>query len=135
MLVLSTPLDTIAARLATLAAAGRLPARMLSRDLLWPAAGLALLALGVWEWRHGSGWGALMAAAARRGFRRGRADREAGVHGAAWDVWLFSRRNAIFAAIPFALFGAVDDLSHNHVRLCGGSFFVAPAFRADCLPS
>ena len=67
MLVLSTPLDTIAARLATL----RLrPLRhdCSSRALLWPAAGIALLALGVWEWRHGTGWGALMAAVAAAAF-------------------------------------------------------------------
>ena len=37
---------------------------MLSRRLLWPAAGLALLALGWFEARHGSGWGAMVAALA-----------------------------------------------------------------------
>jgi len=47
MLLFSMPLDLIANRLATL----RLkpfPARLLSRVALWPAAGLALLALGWW---------------------------------------------------------------------------------------
>jgi hypothetical protein len=104
LLVVSTPLDTIASRLAMLRLRP-LPARMLSRLLLWPTFGLALLALGYWETRHGTGWGAFMAALAAAAFAEA-ARIEAGpapVHG---EIWLFSRRNAIWAAIPFALFGA-----------------------------
>jgi hypothetical protein len=55
LLVLSTPLDLVAQRLATLRLKPLSPS-MPSRRLLWPAAGLALLALGWFEARHGSGW-------------------------------------------------------------------------------
>ena len=47
LLIVATPLDLVAGRLATLRLRP-LPPRLLSRRLLWPAAGLALLALG---WR------------------------------------------------------------------------------------
>lgn len=104
MLVLATPLDLVARRLATLRLRP-LPPRALSRRLLWPAAALALLALG---WRltvHGSGWGALATAIAALAFaeaariERGRAD----IPG---QIWLFSRRNAILGLVPFAIAGA-----------------------------
>ncbi len=104
MLVVATPLDLVARRLATLRLRP-LPPRSLSRRMLWPAAGLALLALG---WRmtfHGSGWGALATALAALAFaeaarvERGHAD----IPG---EMWLFSRRNAILALVPFALAGA-----------------------------
>jgi hypothetical protein len=121
MLVLSTPLDTIAERLATLRLRP-LPARMLSRMLLWPAAGIALLALGAWEWRHGSGWGALMAAVATAALAQA-ARTEAKSGGAPWDLWLFSRRNAIFAAIPFALGGAWTTYLVTMFVYAAGSFF------------
>jgi hypothetical protein len=104
LLILSTPLDTIAGRLAMLRLRP-LPARMLSRVLLWPAFGLALLALGWWQTRHGVGWGPLMAAVAAAAFAEA-ARIEAGAAPAHGEIWLFSRRNAIWAAIPFALFGA-----------------------------
>ena len=104
LLVLSTPLDTIAGRLATLRLRP-LPTRMLSRVLLWPTFGLALLALGWWQTRHGAGWGPLMAVVAAAAFAEA-ARIEAGVSPAHGEIWLFSRRNAIWAAIPFALLGA-----------------------------
>lgn len=100
--LVSTPLDLIAARLATI----RLkpfPSRMLSRLGLWPAAGLALLAIGLWEMRHGTGWGAMVAAASGCAFAEAARIEKAGMGGA--DQWLFSRRNAIFLAIPFAIGG------------------------------
>ena len=59
LMVLATPLDLVAQRLATLRLKPLSPA-MFSRRMLWPAAGLALLALGWFETRHGSGWGAIM---------------------------------------------------------------------------
>jgi hypothetical protein len=127
MLVLSAPLDTIAARLATLRLRP-LPVRMLSRVLLWPAAGLALLALGVWEWGHGSGWGAAMAATAAAAFAQA-ARTEAGASGEVWDVWLFSRRNAILAAIPFAVFGEWTLYLITMVVYAAGSFFALQHFR------
>ena len=45
------------------------------RRLLWPAAGLALVALGWFEARHGGGWGAMVAALGRGGLRRSGTDR------------------------------------------------------------
>ena len=57
-MLLSTPLDLIAARLAKIRLKP-LPVRMWSRLALWPAAGIALLAIGWWETRHGSGWGSV----------------------------------------------------------------------------
>lgn len=103
LLVLATPLDIVAGRLATLRLKP-LPKRMLSRRLLWPAAGLALLALGIWESRHGGGWGAIMAAVAAAAFAE--AARIEGSAGLPGEPWLLSRRNAILLAIPFAPFGA-----------------------------
>jgi hypothetical protein len=104
MLVLSTPLDLIAARLATLRLRP-LPIRMWSRLALWPAAGIATLAVGLWELRHGTGWGALATAAAACAFGEAARLEKAGMP-AGGDLWLFSRRNATFLAIPFALAGS-----------------------------
>lgn len=104
MLIVSSPLDLVAQRLATLRLRP-LPASMLVRRLIWPAAGIALIALGWWESRHGGGWGALFAAvtaaALAEAFRIERGNAE--VPG---RIWLFSRRNAILLAIPFAIAGA-----------------------------
>jgi len=102
LLVLSAPLDIIASRLATLRLKP-LPKLMLTRRLLWPAAGIALLALAVWEARHAGGWGAVMAAVAAAAFAE--AARLEAVPGLPGEQWLLSRRNAIFLAIPFAVFG------------------------------
>jgi hypothetical protein len=104
LLILSTPLDTIASRLATLRLRP-LPARMLSRMALWPAAGVALLALALWQSRHGAGWGAIMAAVAAIAFAQAARTEGAGAD-VPGSVWLFSRRNAILAGIPFAIGGA-----------------------------
>jgi hypothetical protein len=104
MLVLSTPLDLIASRLGKL----RLrPLRetALSVRLLWPAAGLALIALGWWQGRHGGGWGAVLAAAAACAFAE--AYRLERAHcGKALPISLFSRRNTILAGLLFAIAGA-----------------------------
>ena len=103
-MLLSTPLDLIAARLAKIRLKP-LPGRMWSRLALWPAAGIALLAIGWWETRHGTGWGSLVAAAAACAFAEAaRIEKAAMPPGG--DLWLLSRRNAIFLAIPFALGGA-----------------------------
>ena len=103
LLVLSTPLDLIGARLASLRMQP-LPPRHLARRLLWPAAGLALLALGWWGSRHGGGWGALFAALTTGAFAEAMRTEKSGA-----DIppqpWLFSRRNAIIVAIPFAIGG------------------------------
>lgn len=101
LLLLSTPLDLIAARLATLRLRP-LPLRLLSRSTLEIVGGAALLALGWWESNHLLAWGAMLAALATIAFAEA-ARIERGSASADIAVWLFSRRNAIFTAIPFAL--------------------------------
>jgi hypothetical protein len=103
MLLLSTPLDLVASRLASLRLKP-LRAKMWSRLALWPASGIALLAIGLWETRHGTGWGSLVAAAAACTFAEA-ARIEKSVMPPGGELWLLSRRNAIFLAIPFALGG------------------------------
>ena len=100
LLLISAPLDLIAGRLATIRLRP-LPPRAWSRIALWPAAGLALFAIGLWEARHGTGWGSLVAAAAACAFAEAmRIEMPIG-----GDTWLLSRRNAILLAIPFAIAG------------------------------
>ncbi|MGH6659650.1 MAG: hypothetical protein ACREBP_06050, partial [Sphingomicrobium sp.] len=94
----------IAARLANLRLAP-LAARMPSRAALWPAAGLAAVALGWWEAHHGQGWAPFIAAISACAFAEA-ARVEKSPFPAGTDLWLASRRGAIFSAIPFALFGA-----------------------------
>ena len=121
LLLLSTPLDIIARRLATIRLRP-LPARMLSRRLLWPAAGIALLALGWWEARYGSGWGAIVSAAAALAFAEAmRIEKDAlAVPG---EIWLLSRRNAIFCGIPFALAGGWTGFLVFTALYAAASFF------------
>jgi hypothetical protein len=104
LLVLSTPLDLIASRLA-IVRMRPLSTRDLGRRALWPAAGLALLALGWWETRHGTGWGSMISVAATLAFAEA-ARIEKATTPLESEPWLFSRRSAIFVAIPFALAGA-----------------------------
>jgi hypothetical protein len=104
MLVLATPLDLVARRLATLRLRP-LPPRLLSRRLLWPAAGLALLALGWRMTMHGPGGEALATALAAMAFAEA-ARVERGTSEIPGQQWLFSRRNAILGVVPFALAGA-----------------------------
>jgi hypothetical protein len=104
MLILSTPLDLVASRLASL----RLRpfrTRMVGRLALWPAAGLALFALGWWRMEHGAGWGTLVCAAGTIAFAEAARIEKAAL-AIPGEVWILSRRNAIFAALPFALAGA-----------------------------
>ena len=125
LLVASTPLDLVASRLATLRLRP-LPTRMLSRLALWPAAGIALLALGWWETRHGTGWGSLVTAAAAAAFAEAaRIERSV----MSPDVWLFSRRNAIFAAIPFALAGSWTAYLIAILIYAAVSFFIVQHVR------
>ncbi|MEO6433752.1 MAG: NTP transferase domain-containing protein [Sphingomicrobium sp.] len=104
LLLLASPLDLIAARLANLRLQS-LAVRMPSRRALWPAAGAALVALGWWAAQHGPGWAPAIAAISACAFAEA-ARIEKPHHNAVNDYWLFSRRGAIFAAIPFAIFGA-----------------------------
>ena len=122
MLILSTPLDLVARRLATLRLRP-LPPRSLSRRLLWPAAGLALLALGWWLASNGSGWGSLVTALVTLAFAEA-ARIERGHDEVPGQVWLISRRNAILAAVPFALAGAWSVLLVALALYAAGSFFI-----------
>ena len=126
-LCLSAPLDLIAARLAVLRLRPLPPASWLRR-LLWPAAGLALAALGFWEMRHNTGWGALVTAFAAAAFAEA-ARIESQPHARETDIWLFSRRNAIFLAIPFALAGAWTSYLIALLVYSGGSFFLVQHVR------
>ena len=103
-LVLSTPLDLIARRLGILRLRP-LAEKSLSRRLLWPAAGLALLALGWWQAQAGSGWGAMLAVATGLAFAQAY-DLEKAGSDLPMPAWLLSRRNAILAGVPFAIAGA-----------------------------
>ena len=127
MLALSTPLDLAASRLATLRLRP-LAARMPSRLALWPAAGIALLALGWWEMRHGTGWGAFVTAIAVVAFAEA-ARLERSSMPAGGDIWLFSRRNAIFAAVPFALGGVWTAYLLAMLLYAALSFFIVQHVR------
>lgn len=123
LLLLSMPLDLIADRLATL----RL--RPLSRTLwarraLWPTAGVALLALGWWNARHGDGgWGATAAALAAAGFAQALKIERLGVV-LPFRRWLFARRTAIVAALPFAALGSWNSLLAFLAVYAAVSFFL-----------
>lgn len=127
LLVLSTPLDLVARRIAVLRLRP-LETRMLSRRLLWPAAGLALLALGWWVSRHGGSWGALLASASAAAFAEaGRA--ECGPADLPGQQWLFSRRNAILTALPFAAAGSWTALLLGLTLYAAASFFYVQHLR------
>jgi hypothetical protein len=127
LLLLSAPLDLIGARLATLRLKP-LPSRMLSKLALWPAGGLALLAIGLWEMRHGTGWGALVAAASACAFAEA-ARIEKSSMPPDGEQWLFSRRNAIFLAIPFALGGVWTAYLIGVLLYAALSFFIVQRVR------
>jgi hypothetical protein len=127
LLLLSTPLDLIATRLATLRLRP-LPVRMLSRRALWPAAGIALLAIGLWEMRHGTGWGALVTAGAACAFAEATRIEKAAMP-AGGELWLFSRRSAIFLAIPFALAGTWTAYLVAMLLYAATSFFIVQRVR------
>ncbi len=127
LLILSTPLDLIGARLASLRLQP-LPPKHLTRRLLWPAAGLALLALGWWVGNHGGGWGALFAAVTTAAFAEAAQIEQAGSDVPS-QTWLFSRRNAILAAIPFALAGWWVPYLAAAALYAAISFFAIQHFR------
>jgi CTP:molybdopterin cytidylyltransferase MocA len=127
LLSFSAPLDLIAARLATLRLKP-LASRMWSRLALWPAAGLALLAIGLWEMRHGTGWGAFVAAGSACAFAEAGRIEKAGMPRGE-DQWLFSRRNAIFLAIPFAIGGVWTAYLIAVLLYAALSFFIIQRVR------
>ena len=127
LLLLSTPLDLVAQRLATLRLQP-LSSSMLARRLLWPAAGLSLAALGWFEMRHGSGWGAMMAALGAAAFAEaGRVERLGRKLPAA--EWHFSRRTAIWLALPFAFGGWWSAYLGLLAVYSATSFFIAQHLR------
>ena len=127
LLLLSTPLDLVAERLAALRMRP-LAASLWIRRLLWPAAGFALLALGWWSNLHTSGWGALVTAIAACAFAQAARIEQAGIE-LLPAQWLFSRRNAIFTAIPFAIGGWWNGLLVGLAVYAAASFFIAQHFR------
>jgi len=127
LLLLSMPLDLIGGRLARLQLRP-LPTRMLSRLALWPAAGAALLALGWWQARHVSGWGALLAAGVAVAFAEA-ARIERGAQDVPGDSWLFSRRSAIVMALPFAIGGAWTSYLVALTVYAGATFFFVQHLR------
>ena len=127
LLLLSTPLDLVAQRLATLRLQPLSPA-MLSRRLLWPAAGLSLLALGWFETNHGSGWGALMAALGAGAFAEA-AQVERSGRTLPGNEWHFSRRSAIWLALPFAIGGWWSAYLAWLALYAATSFFIVQHFR------
>ncbi len=128
LLLVSTPLDLVAARLATLRLKP-LPRSLWTKRALWPAAGLALVALGWWSFRHGDGgWGALLGALTAGAF--GHALRtELGGEDVPFQPWLFARRNAIVAAVPFAAFGCWNLLLGILALYAASSFFLVQHLR------
>lgn len=127
LLLLSTPLDLVAGRLASLRLKP-LPPRNLTKLALWPAAGLALLAIGLWEMRHGTGWGSLVTAFAACAFAEAaRIERSAIPHSE--EMWLLSRRNAILAAVPFALAGQWTAYLVGILIYAALSFFIVQRVR------
>ena len=127
LLVLSTPLDLIAARLASLRLKP-LPAKMLSRLALWPTAGIAVLAIGLWEMRHGPNWGALVAAGSACAFAEAmRIEKSAMPSGG--DLWILSRRNCVALAIPFAIAGTWTAYLLGLLAYAAISFFIVQRVR------
>jgi hypothetical protein len=122
MLLLATPLDLIAQRLATLRLQPQ-PPNLLTRRLLRPAAGLALLGLGWFEARHGSGWGAMVAALTAAAFAEA-LKLEAENRTLPAEQWLFGWRPAIFLAVPFAVVGWWSALLGVLALYAAGSFFL-----------
>ena len=126
MLIASMPLDLIANRLATF----RLkpfPVRMLSRLALWPACGFALLVLGWWEMRHNTGWGAFISAIAAGAFAEATRIERAAIPDR--ELWLVSRRSAIFLAIPFAIAGSWTSYLVGLLAYAAISFFIVQHVR------
>jgi len=128
MLIVSTPLDLVAARLATLRLKP-LPRSLWTRRALWPAAGLALVALGWWSARHGDGgWGAVVAALSAAGFAQAMRV-ELGGEDVPFQRWLFARRTAIVAAVPFAALGWWTVLLGGLALYAAVSFFLVQHVR------
>jgi hypothetical protein len=131
LMLLSAPLDIVASRLATLRLRP-LAARLMSRRVLGPAAGVPLMALAWWEMAHGHGWGTLISGAGTIAFSEAMRIEQKGLPADA-DPWLFSRRSAIVAAIPFALAGAWTSYLIGLLIYAAVSFFIIQHVRHSAL--
>jgi hypothetical protein len=96
--------------------------RLLSRLALWPGAGLALLALGWWEMKHVSGWGALVTAIGAIAFSEAARLERPAIQDS--EPWLISRRSAIVLAVPFAIAGAWTSYLVVLLAYAAVSFFI-----------
>lgn len=121
LLLLATPLDLIADRLAMLRLQP-LAGNVLARRLLPSAAGLAALGLGWFQMRHGGGWGALVAALTTLAFAQA-LNVEALGREIPEEQWLFGWRPAIFLALPFAALGWWNGLLAALAVYAAASFF------------
>ena len=128
MLLVSLPLDLVARRLAILRLRP-MPTNSLSLRLIWPAAGVALIALGWFVARHdGGSWGAFFAAVTAIAFAEaGRIER--GGLRLGFGPWLFSRRAAIVIALPFAALGAWTPYLALLAVYAAGSFLLVQHVR------
>jgi hypothetical protein len=126
LMLLSTPLDIVAGRLATLRLRP-MSTRLASRRALEPLAALPLLAIGWWE-TGVHGWGTLLASVGTIAFGEALRVEKSGLPADA-DPWLFSRRSAIFAAIPFAIGGAWTAYLLGLLLYAGASFFIVQHVR------
>jgi hypothetical protein len=131
LLLIAAPLDLIAGRLATLRLKPLSP-RSVSKRALWPAAGLALLAIGLWEMRHGTGWGAFVTAAAGCAFAEAARVERSGMPPSG-EMWLLSRRNAVLLAIPFAIAGQWTAYLMAVLFYAATSFFIVQRVRHPAL--
>jgi hypothetical protein len=127
LMILSAPLDIVATRIATLRLRP-LSTKLTSRRLLAPAAALPLLALSWWEMTGGHGWGTLLAGAGTIAFAEAMRIEKGGFPPDA-DQWLFSRRSAIFGAVPFALAGSWTAYLVVLLLYAAVSFFVVQHVR------
>jgi hypothetical protein len=127
VMLLSTPLDLVAQRLAALRLRPMV-ASLWTQRMLWPAAGLCLIAIGWVLTRNWGEWGPFALAVSAAAFAQaGRTER------AGFDFplerWLFSRRNAILAAGPFVVAGWWGALLTALLLYAGASFFITQHFR------
>ncbi|RST30964.1 hypothetical protein HMF7854_09055 [Sphingomonas ginkgonis] len=127
LLLLSLPLDLVAERLAVLRLKP-LRRNLLTRRLLWPLIGIALLFAGWWASRHGSGWGAMATALTATGFAEAQRV-ERGLDDLPADGWLFSRRNAILLSLPLLVAQAPATLVSMLALYAAISFFFVQHLR------
>jgi hypothetical protein len=78
--------------------------------------------------RHGTGWGSFVTAAAACGFAEAMRIEKTTMPGGG-DLWLLSRRNAIFLAVPFALGGVWTAYLLAVLLYAALSFFIVQRVR------